>query len=183
MPAVIAPGSTGNKVDFRLVDVNSNPMSGQTIVVNGVNGVDVTGTTDNNGSYSYSYTAPATGGSLDIRATAGGVSKTQTVLVQSGTGKIPPADVAVQSASLAASPSVVPVNTGSTSNRSELRALFLGDGNAPVERRARALRPGRRCEQHRRQPDLGQPTWSTATSTAWPPPPMCRAAASARPTV
>ncbi|HSN74223.1 MAG TPA: Ig-like domain-containing protein, partial [Anaerolineae bacterium] len=90
LPAVVAPGSTGNKVDFRLVDVNSNPMSGQTIVVNGVSGVDVTGTTDNNGSYSYSYTAPATGGSLDIRATAGGVSKTQTVLVQSGTGKIEP---------------------------------------------------------------------------------------------
>jgi hypothetical protein len=40
----------------------------------------------------------------------------------------------VQSATLAASPSVVPVNTGSTSNRSELRALFLGKGNTPVER-------------------------------------------------
>ena len=39
----------------------------------------------------------------------------------------------MQSASLAASPSVVPVNTGSTSNRSELRALFLGAGNAPVK--------------------------------------------------
>lgn len=131
LPAVIVPGAAG-QVDFRLVDVNSNPMGGQNIVVNGVNGVDVSGTTDNNGSYTYSYTAPSAGGSVDIRATAGGVSKTQTILVQSGTGTIPPAVVAVQSATLAASPSVVPVNTGSTSNRSELRALFLGAGNAPV---------------------------------------------------
>lgn len=131
LPAVIAPGASG-QVDFRLVDINSNPMSGQNIVVNGVNGVDVSGTTDNNGSYTYSYTAPSAGGSVDIRATAGGVSKTQTILVQSGTGTIPPAGIAVQSATLAASPSVVPVNTGSTSNRSELRALFLGAGNAPV---------------------------------------------------
>jgi hypothetical protein len=132
LPAVIAPGAAG-KVDFRLVDSNSNPMSAQTIVVNGVNGVEVSDKTDVNGSYSYAYTAPTTGGSVDIRATAGGVSTTQTVLVQSGTGTIPPASIAVQSASLAASPSVVAVNSSTTSNRSELRALFVGAGNAPVQ--------------------------------------------------
>ena len=90
LPAVIAPGAAG-KVDFRLVDVNSNPMSGQTIVINGVNGVEVSGKTDSNGNYTYTYTAPTTAGSLDIRATAGGASMTQTVLVQSGTGTISPA--------------------------------------------------------------------------------------------
>jgi hypothetical protein len=132
LPAVIAPGAAG-KVDFRLVDSNSNPMSAQSIVINGVNGVETSGRTDSNGSYSYAYTAPSSGGSVDIRATAGGVSTTQTVLVQSGTGTIPPATIAVQSASLAASPSVVPVNTSTTSNRSELRALFVGAGNAPVQ--------------------------------------------------
>jgi hypothetical protein len=132
LPAVIAPGAAG-QVDFRLVDVNSNPMSAQSIVVNGVNGVEVTGSTDSNGNFTYSYTAPTAGSSLDIRATAGGASVTQAVLVQSGTGTIPPAGVPVQSASLAASPSVVSVNTGTTSNRSELRALFLGAGNAAVK--------------------------------------------------
>lgn len=131
LPAVIAPGARG-QVDFRLVDVNSNPMSGKSIVINGVNAVEVTGTTDSNGNYSYAYTAPTAAGSLDIRATAGGASVTETVQVQAGTGSIPPAAIAVRSASLAASPSVVPVNTGSTSNRSQLRALFLGAGNAPV---------------------------------------------------
>ena len=133
LPAVVTPGSTGNQVDFRLVDVNSNPMSSQAIVVNGVNGVETSGTTDSNGSYSYTYTAPNSSGSLDIRATAGGVSTTQTILVQSGTGTIPPASITNPSASLAASPSVVPVNTGTTSNRSELRALFVGPFNAPVQ--------------------------------------------------
>lgn len=132
LPAVIAPGAAG-QIDFRLVDVNSNPMSGQSIVVNGVGGVETTGVTSSNGDFVYNYTAPTATGNLDIRATAGGVSTTQTVLVQSGSGTIPPATVAVQSASLAAAPSVVPVNTGSTSNRSELRALFLGAGNAPVQ--------------------------------------------------
>jgi len=132
LPAVVTPGAVG-QVDFQLVDVNSLPMAGQDIVVNGVNGVDVSGTTVNNGSYSYKYTAPAGGGNLEIRATSGGVTTTQTVLVQSGTGTIPPAAIAVQSASLAASPSVVPINSGSTSNRSELRALFLGAGNASVK--------------------------------------------------
>lgn len=132
LPAVIAPGVAG-EVDFRLVDVNTNPMSNQSIVINGVNGVEVSGTTDSNGNYSYKYTAPATAGSLDIRGSAGGVSYTQTVLVQSGTGTIPPANIAVRSASLAASPSVVAVNTGSTSNRSQLRALFIGAGNTPVK--------------------------------------------------
>lgn len=132
LPAVIAPGAAG-KVDFRLVDANSNPMGNQAIVVNGVGGVEQQATTNVNGVYSYAYTAPAAGGNLDIRATAGGVTTTQTVLVQSGTGQIPPAAIAVQSASLAASPSVVPVNTGATSNRSELRALFIGAGNAPVK--------------------------------------------------
>ena len=122
LPAVIAPGTAG-QVDFQLLDVNSLPMANQGIVVNGVNGVDINGNTDSNGSYTYAYTAPAAPGSIDIRATAGGVTTTQTVLVQSGTGTIPPAAIVVQSASLAASPSVVPVNSGNTRNRSELRAL------------------------------------------------------------
>ena len=113
---------------------NSNPMSSQTIVVNGVNGVENSGTTDSNGTYSYAYTAPSQQRQRRYPRHRGrACPTTQTVLVQSGTGTIPPAAVAVRSASLAASPSVVPVNTGTTSNRSELRALFVGPFNAPVQ--------------------------------------------------
>ena len=142
LPAVLAPGAAG-QVDFRLVDANTNPMIGQAIVINGVSGVEVNATTDTNGNYSYAYTAPSTTGNLDIRASAGGVTTTQTVLVQaSGSGTIPPAAIAVQSASLAASPSVVAVNT--RQHQQPLRA------SRPVHRRrqrageerAGALRPG-----------------------------------------
>jgi hypothetical protein len=135
LPAVIDPGAAGQVV-FQLADISGSgsAMSGQTIVVNGIDGVDVTGATDVNGKYSYSYTAPTTAGNYTVKATAGGVSNTQTVLVQaSGSGAIPPAALAVQSASLAGSPSVVAANTDSTSNQSELRALFLGAGNTPVK--------------------------------------------------
>jgi hypothetical protein len=132
LPSPIVPGASG-QVTFRLTDINSNPMSGQRIVVSGVGSTEVVGTTDNSGEYIFAYTAPTTAGSVNITAAAGGVSLTQTVLVQTGSGTIPPAAVPVQSASLAASPSVVAVNTGNTSNRSEIRALFLGAGNQPVQ--------------------------------------------------
>jgi hypothetical protein len=135
LPAVIEPGAAGQVV-FQLADISGSgsAMSGQTIVVNGVDGVEVTGSTDDSGKYTYSYTAPSATGSVSVKATAGGVSNTQTVLVQaSGSGAIPPAAIAVQSASLAGSPSVVAANTDSTSNQSELRALFLGAGNTPVK--------------------------------------------------
>jgi hypothetical protein len=132
LPAVIAPGAQG-QVDFRLVDVTAKPMAGQNLTITGVDSTPVNGQTDINGNFVYTYTAPVTAGTLNIRAAGGGTSLTQTVLVQSGTGTIPPADIAVQSASVAASPSVVSVNTGSTTNRAEVRALFLGDGNQPVK--------------------------------------------------
>lgn len=133
LPAVIEPGAAG-RVEFLLKNVNASAMVGQAIVVNGVDGVDVNGKTDSNGKFVYNYTAPAVTGDASIKATAGGVSNTQTVQVQaSGAGAIPPAAIAVQSPSIAASPSVVAVNTGSTSNQAELRALFLGAGNAPVK--------------------------------------------------
>lgn len=135
LPTVVNPGSAGQVV-FQLKDANAIAMTNQPIVVSGIDGVDQRGSTDNNGLYPYSYTAPALAGTVTVRASAGGVSNTQSILVQAsggGGGAIPPAALAVQSASLAASPSVVPVNTGSTTNQAELRALFIGAGNTPVK--------------------------------------------------
>lgn len=132
VPAVVAPNSAGNRVDFRLVDANGKAMVGQPISVTaGVLGT-TTGTTGVNGDYSYAYTAPAAAGNLDVVATAGGVSDTESVLVQSGAGSIPPVTVVIQSASVSANPSVVSTNTTATSNRTEIRALFVGSLNAPV---------------------------------------------------
>lgn len=129
--AVLAPGQTGS-IQYRLVDANGNPIPGKTIVVTGPGGVQTSATTGGNGEYDYSFTAPNLNGTLDIRAAAAGVDSVVTVLVNAGVGTIPVVTVPVRSASVSANPSVVPINTGTTSHRSEIRALFLSNDNAPV---------------------------------------------------
>ncbi|MFN0183393.1 MAG: Ig-like domain-containing protein [Aquabacterium sp.] len=131
IPAVLPPGSAG-KVQYRLLDINSNPMVGVDLTVTGPTGQQVITSTGANGDYEFSYTAPATAGTYDIRAAAGGVENLQSVIVQAGQGAIPPVVTAVQSASVSANPSVVPINTAGTNNRSEIRAIFLAANNAPV---------------------------------------------------
>lgn len=134
VPAIVAPASTGNRVDFKLIDANSNAMALQAVSVQAGSLPIVTGVTDTNGAFSYSYTAPAAAGTLDVVATAGGVSTTQTVQVQaSGSANIPPAIGPVRSASVSANPSVVSTNTVATNNRIEIRALFVGANNAPIK--------------------------------------------------
>jgi hypothetical protein len=132
VPAVVLPSSTNNRVDFRLVDANGKAMVGQAISVAAGSLGTTAGTTGVNGDYSYVYTAPATVGNLDVVATAGGVSNTQSVVVQSSAGSIPPVTVNILSASVSANPSVVSTNTAATSNRTELRALFVAALNAPI---------------------------------------------------
>ena len=77
VPAIVAPGSAGNRVDFRLVDANGVAMTRQAVSVQAGSLPVVTGVTDTAGEFRYSYTAPATSGSLEVVATAGGVSATQ----------------------------------------------------------------------------------------------------------
>jgi len=132
--AIVAPSSTGNQIIFRLTNANSAGVPNQPIsIVAGVLGT-TTGATDSNGNYTYTYTAPASAGSIDVVASAGGVSKTLTVLVQSGAGSIPPAVGPINSASVTANPSVVSTNTASTNNSTQIRARFVGPGNAAVQR-------------------------------------------------
>ncbi len=134
VPAIVIPGSTGNRVDFRLIDANDAAMAGQAVSVQAGSLPVVTGVTDTAGSFRYTYTAPAASGSLDVVATAGGVSTTQSVQVQaSGSSVIPAAVGPVLSASVSANPSVVSTNTAATNNRVEIRALFVGANNAPIK--------------------------------------------------
>ncbi len=133
VPAVVLPSSTGNKVDFRLVDANDNPMPGQAISVAAGSLGTATGVTGANGDFTYSYSAPGTAGTLDVTATAGGVSNTQTVLIQAVGATIPPVTTSILSASVSANPSVVSTNTDATNNRTEIRALFLGANNSPIK--------------------------------------------------
>ena len=132
LPAVIAPGAAG-KVDFRLVDVNGNPLVGLPIIVTGVGNVETTATTGSNGEYSYVYTAPSTSGDLSIRASAAGVSSAPAVVQVQAVSTIPAVTQIVRSASVSANPNTVPVNTEGTGNLAVVRALFLGDNNAPIK--------------------------------------------------
>lgn len=133
VPTQPAAGSTSNRVEFRVSDVNQNPMTFQAITVSAPGLPSASGTTDANGAYTYTYTAPATAGPIDITGTSGGVSTAVTVTVPSSSSTVPPASPAVVSASVQASPTVVSVNTDSTNNRAELRAIFLATGNLPVK--------------------------------------------------
>lgn len=124
-------GSTGNRIEYTLVDTNALPMVGQTISVTAPGLPVASGTTDLNGKYSYTYTAP--GDNVTFTAVAAGAERLATVEI--GSGAIDPAGSVPQSASITPSPSVVSVNAaGSTSNQVELRALFYGANNQPIPR-------------------------------------------------
>lgn len=132
LPAVLSVGQVG-KVQYRLLDISGNPIPRKTITVVGTGATQITGTSDANGDYELTYTAPGPGGELSIRASAIGVENVSTVLVQAGPGQIPEVTTDVQSASVSASPSVVPVNTATTKNQAAIRALFLGALNKPIQ--------------------------------------------------
>lgn len=133
LPAVLAP-STAGVVQYRVVDANSNPLSNTPITITGPGGAQSTANTGSNGEFVYQYTSPSAAGNLDINASAGGATLITTVIVQSSATAIPPVPAGtVRSASVSANPSVVPVNSSAaTANRAEVRALFVGDSNAPI---------------------------------------------------
>ncbi len=133
VPAVVEPGTTG-KVLYTLADSTSSALANTTIVVTGPSGVQSEGTTNSTGQYEYNYTAPATSGNLDIRASAGGIENTTTVIVQAGPGAVPPVTAgSVRSSSVSANPSILAVNSTGDANRIEVRALFVGDNNRPIK--------------------------------------------------
>lgn len=133
VPAVVAP-STAAQIQYRVVDQGGNPMVGQAITVSapGLTPASASGTTGSNGNYTFNYTSSATAGNYPVAVTVGGLSETQTVVVQAA-ASVPPVTATITSATVSANPSVVGVNlTGSTTNRTEIRALFLGSNNQPV---------------------------------------------------
>lgn len=133
-PASPDAGSTGNRIEYRVVDVNQNPLVGVPISLSAPGVASATGTTNANGSYVFTYQAPATPGAVDFTATAAGKTSVLNLVVKGGTSTTPNAVGPVVSAAITSSPSVVRVNTATDkSNRTELRALFLAAGNAPVK--------------------------------------------------
>ncbi|MBL8361143.1 MAG: Ig-like domain-containing protein [Rubrivivax sp.] len=127
--------SGGNRIEFKLVDFNSIAMVDQAITVSAPGLPTVTGKTDVNGKFNYTYTAPSAAGALAFTAAAAGETEVVAVIVQApGGGSVPAATERPLAASVSTTPSVVSVNTvGSTLNQSELRALFLGADNKPIK--------------------------------------------------
>lgn len=131
---LITAGSGVQSINYLLQDDNSSPMPGQAISVSGNGLPSSSGVTDINGKFTYSYPAPAAASTLNVLANAAGSDTTSQVAVQTAGSILPNALSVPTSASLTPTPSVVSVNTvGSTSNQVELRALFLGANNAPIQ--------------------------------------------------
>jgi len=133
VPAVLAP-STAGQVQYRVVDKAGNPMSGVPVQITatGLNPAQQTGTTGASGDFNFNYTSPAGSGNFQIVANIGGATDTQTLQVQA-VNAVQSVTTAINSASVSASPNVVGVNlAGSSANRSEIRALFLGANNLPI---------------------------------------------------
>ena len=134
LASTVEPGSTGNTIRYRVLDVNSNPLVGQTITVSAPGLVGATGQTSSNGDFDFIYTAPTTSGALVVTATSVGVTDVQTIQVQSAGGGVPVADGPVSSASISANPKTVASNTaGSTTNQTQIRALYQAAGNVPIQ--------------------------------------------------
>lgn len=131
--STVAPGSTGNTVEYLVTDVNGVGIGGQEITVAAAGLDSMSGTTNASGQFTYTYSAPDSTGSLVISATVAGVTEVSTVQIASS-GTVPPATGTVNSASLAASPNTVLVNTaGSTANQAQVRALFVRADNSAVQ--------------------------------------------------
>lgn len=132
LPPAVVVGKPG-KVQYKLTDVNGNPIAGKSITIQGPGAIQATGTSDANGNFEYSYTAPNVAGDATIRASALGVENQAALVVLPSDQGIPDVQIPVQSASVSANPSVVPVNTGNTTNQATIRALFLAASNAPIK--------------------------------------------------
>jgi uncharacterized MnhB-related membrane protein len=117
-------GSTAT-IQYALVDAGSLAIANASITVGLSGQANVVGTTDANGKYTFSYAMPSV--STAVTATAAGVTTTSTVTPANGTTAIANAGT-VTSPSLAANPTTV-----STGGPVELRALFIGTSNAPIQ--------------------------------------------------
>ena len=127
LSATVGTGTSGSAstIQYTLLDASSTPIAGASVTVSVPGQADVVGTTDANGKYPFPFTMPST--STTITATAGGATTTSTVTPTNGATVIPVA-AAVTSPSLAANPSSV-----STGHAVEMRALFIGANNAPIQ--------------------------------------------------
>jgi hypothetical protein len=137
--ATVTPGgvlTVGEAASVRVVvtDFSANPLPGQTVKISGDGIAAGSGTTGPNGDFTYSFSAPATPGALNLTLSAAGSPANVSLQVQEAGGSTPPAIGTVLSPSVSANPAVVSVNAaGSTSNQTTVSAVFVGANNARIK--------------------------------------------------
>ncbi|HNU09938.1 MAG TPA: hypothetical protein PKJ45_01085 [Rubrivivax sp.] len=164
---LVDAGSVNNLIEYTLVDSGSHPMVNQPISVSADGLPTVTRNTDHNGRMRYEYTAPSTPGVITIVADGGGDRYTQAVTVSSA-ATVPAATQDARSASIRPTPSVIAVNTaGSDRNQVELRALFIGADDRPIQNmRARFDIVGGASDAYGRVSVVGNYAYSDANGVA-----------------
>jgi hypothetical protein len=135
VPGAPAPGATVT-VEVTAQDASNAGIANQAITLGGFPAVaGLSKLTNNLGKATFVFAAPATAGTYNLSADGLGAVTNKSIDVVAVGGGGPPAAVGpIVSKSMAANPTVIGVNAGgSTTNRAQLRALFLTNGNVPVQ--------------------------------------------------
>ena len=134
LPALPDAGSVGNKIEYRLSDINQVGMPGISVIVTGPGSQTKTGTTNDQGIFVHEYTAPSLAGTYGVKALAAGVENDQNITVPSGAGAVPEAVGSPSPPNITLSPSVVRVNSAiDSSNTADVRVIFIDkDTNKPI---------------------------------------------------
>ena len=134
VPATPSPGSPIS-LDVKVTDVNGAVIPNVDVVLSGTLGFSGKVTVGPNGSNTVTLGAvPTTVGAYTVEATGSGVKVVKTVQVVSSAGAIPDVTDTISAASLAAVPNTIAPNvTGSTTNRSSLKAVFQNANNQAIQ--------------------------------------------------
>jgi hypothetical protein len=121
-------------VEYTLVDVNGSGIDGVEVFAKGPGSASGRGFTNNQGKWTYKYVAEGSG-RMSIQAVGGAGDTPVESFVNVASVPAPlPNTVQILSATMTADPIVVKVNeVGKTENRAEIRLLFRGEKNAPIE--------------------------------------------------
>ncbi len=134
VPATPAPGSPVS-LDVKVTDVNGAVIPNVDVVLSGTLGFSGNVKMGTNGAKTVALaTAPSAVGTYTVEANGSGVKAVKTVQVVSAAGAIPDVTDAISAASLAAVPNTIAPNvSGSTTNRSSLRAVFQNANNQAIQ--------------------------------------------------
>lgn len=134
VPATPSPGAPVS-MDVKVADVNGAVIPNANLVLSGTLGFSGSVNTGATGTKTVSLLAvPSTAGSYSVEASGSGVTELKTVQIVSSDGTLPAVTDVISAASLAAVPNTIAPNaSGSTVNRTSLRAVFQNFNNQAIQ--------------------------------------------------